>query len=125
MFLLLLVLLVYGNYFVNLIFNNSIIALIFQYIFEILVFYCIFIVMLVYFPPVKMKFKDVYKENFFLTLIIFLTIKVFILIFNILYRKYKIIGLIYVFTVVGYLIYFVHFIMCYCLYYIWKKEEDI
>lgn len=125
MLLFLLVFLFYGSYFVRLIFKNIFVGKIIQFIFELFLFYFIFVILLIYFPPVKMRFYNVYKESFFLTLTIYIIIKVFIILFNLLYRKYKIIGLLFVFSSIGYLIYIIHFIICYVLYYIWKNEEYI
>lgn len=124
LFLFLLTFLIYGSFFASL-FENFIIGKLLQYICELFVFYCVIIIMFVYFPPIKMKFKDVAKESAMTTIIIYTIIRLFIIIFEFLYKKYKMIGLVFVFSAIGYLIYSIHFIICYVLYYIWKNEEYI
>ncbi len=125
LFLFLLVILVYSSYFIELLFSNNIIGNIINLVLELFIIYCLFVIMLIYFPPVKITLKDVYKESIILTLIVYSILRLFIILFNVLYKYYKIIGLIFVFSVVSYVIFVVHFIICYVLYSIWKKSESI
>lgn len=129
----LLVLLIYSNYIIDFIFShiitNSIINNIslnmIKMFLEILLFYILFTLMLIYFPPIKIRYKDIMKESILLTLSIYSILKIFIILFNILYMKLNLMGLLFVFYATSYVIFIIHIVICYYLYLVWKKTDSI
>lgn len=119
-----LIILIYGNVITNLLFENMIFSKFISSILEISVFYLMITLVLIYFPPIKIRFKNIKKESIIITLIIYFIFKTFIIVFDILYNKLKIIGLIFVFTLINYLIYCIHFLICISLFIISKKRNE-
>lgn len=121
--LFMLIFLIYSNFFITYIFQNHLIIKTISSIIEILIFNLLFSIIFIYLPPIKIKFNIIKKESLIVTLLIYLIFKLFILCFNLLYVKFKLISLIFVFSASGYLILIFHIIICYTIYKIYQKTN--
>lgn len=80
-------------------------------IFEVLLFFIIIVILNVYLPPEKVYIKDVSKVSLVLSIIIYIILKIYVVLFDILYRKNEFVGIAFIISMIASLINFLNFII--------------
>ena len=115
----------YSDILIKFVFNNRIILILLHYIIELVLLFILIIIFYKIIIPKKILLKNIKKESFGVSIIIYLILSIFVLLFNVLYVESNIVGITFVLSMFSFFIFLVNYVILFGFIVIYENDNKV